>query len=187
VDGRAGDASFHLSPFTFHVLLRPPLESRQQPHHPLLVHTADQYEVHDPPVLLREIPIQLLSDTWFGPSTREGELAYASQTSARLLLENLPRRSNRAVTPVSFRNRAESALFLERLSLPVPYLPLYAVENEFLWTPCVTLDRESNTELVKLQIEEKPPVQAKHPRRVCEPREVVEKGMLVRAFSALFG
>ncbi len=40
--------------------------------------------------VLEEIAIQRPSDTWFGPSTREGELCYASSTHCRLNLDELP-------------------------------------------------------------------------------------------------
>ena len=45
-------------------------------------------DVHDPPQFLQEIPVIRPSDTWFGPSTREGELGYAGRTHGRLNFEN---------------------------------------------------------------------------------------------------
>ncbi len=150
---------------------------------PLCVRIA----VHEPPVTLRDVPIQLLSDTWFGPSTREGELAYATRTSARINQDDLPLRITRAVTPVLVRNRAETALLVERLSLPVPFLSLYAAEDDSLWTESVVLDRESDTEMATLEIQETPPRQIRRASKIAEPRRAAEKGMLVRAFSAVFG
>ncbi len=143
--------------------------------------------VHEPAVTLRDVPIQRLSDTWFGPNTREGELAYATRTSARVNQDDLPLRISRAVTPVLVRNRAEAALLVERLSLPVPFLSLYAGADDALWTESVVLDRESDSEMAKMEIEEAPPGQIRRPSKIAEPREAAEKGMLVRAFSAFFG
>ncbi len=144
-------------------------------------------DVHEPAVTLRDLPIQLLSDTWFGPSTREGELAYATRTSARVNQDDLPLRTSRAVTPVLVRNRAETALLVERLSLPVPFLSLYAAADDSLWTDSVVLDRENDSEMAKMEIQERPPGQIRRPSKIAEPRNTAEKGMLVRAFSAFFG
>ena len=54
-------------------------------------------EVEQPGVSLRELPTVRLSDTWFGPSTRDGELCYASLTSARSHLTEVPDRPHRAI------------------------------------------------------------------------------------------
>ena len=82
-------------------------------------------ETGEPPQSLKELPSQRLSDTWFGPSTMEGEFCYAGQTFARLNLENIPRRVHRAITQVIVHNRTASQLLVERLSLPLPYLSLF--------------------------------------------------------------
>ena len=46
------------------------------------------------------------SDTWFGPNTMKGDLCYASQTSARLHIENLPLRPHRSITSVRIKNNS---------------------------------------------------------------------------------
>ena len=69
---------------------------------------------------LAEIPIVRPSDTWLGPSTREGELCYASRTFLRLSLDNLPRRPHRATSMVRILNHADTALPLRALKLPAP-------------------------------------------------------------------
>jgi len=142
--------------------------------------------IHKERLRLQDLAIVIPSDTWFGPNTREGAMGYAMRTSARLVLEEVPRRPHRAVTPVLVRNRAEDALFLERLSIPIPYLPLFAGEDGLLWTPGITLTRESDSSMAALKIDEKAPRAAVSPVKVHEPRESASKGMLVRAFSALF-
>ncbi|MFU8814337.1 MAG: hypothetical protein ACNA7W_03265, partial [Pseudomonadales bacterium] len=77
-------------------------------------------EAGDPAVLLRELPMLRLSDTWFGPSTREGELCYSGKTHARHTLAEVPRRTHRAITPLRVRNEAATPLPLDKISLPVP-------------------------------------------------------------------
>ena len=143
-------------------------------------------EVNDPPVFLQELPIVRPSDTWFGSSTLEGEICYATRTSARLRLEEVPRRPHRAITPVMIRNRASSNLFLERLSIPVPFLALYGDAQGLLWTEPLTLIRETETEMAEVRLAEDPPAHAETPVRLMEPRQKPETGMLVRAFSSIF-
>lgn len=64
------------------------------------------------------------SDTWFGPTTSEGEPCYASKTVCRLRVEDVPLRPHRCLTKVTLRNRADDSLSLDRLKLPVNALAL---------------------------------------------------------------
>jgi len=137
--------------------------------------------------VLNEIAIQRPSDTWFGPSTREGELCYASTTHCRLNLDELPQRPHRAVTPVLIRNQADTTLSLERLNLPAPLLPLYASSNGQLWTPRATLMRDKDGDMAELTIDNKPPKEAKKVVQLSKPRETTNRGALIRAFNTVFG
>src|SRR5439155_1571474 len=83
-----------------------------------------------------------LSDTWYGPNTREGELCYSSKTFCRTHLADLPLRPHRVLTPVSIQNNAKDPLLLEQLSLPLPYLSTYVDENGSLWTEEITVVNE---------------------------------------------
>ena len=144
-------------------------------------------QVGDPPATLEEIPVQRLSDTWFGPSTREGELCYASRTHGRLCLEQLPLRPHRAVTPVIIRNRFDEAMLLERLSLPVKYLALFATQDGLLWTQPVTMIREEDGDMAALEIGTAPPEQIKKPARVGGSREEPDRRIVLKTLGALFG
>ena len=75
-------------------------------------------------VELAELPLVVPPETWFGPSTVEGELCYASRTHAAADLSEMPVRPNRAVTRVTLINRGKTAVDVERLRLPVPRLRL---------------------------------------------------------------
>jgi hypothetical protein len=143
--------------------------------------------VHGAEVPLKELPLAELSDTWFGPSTLEGELCYATRTSARLNLEEVPHRVFRAVTPVHLENRAKTALALDRINLPVPLLGLYHRGGRDLWTEQINLVREEDGDLAALRIHPGPPRALGETTRVAEPRSRAESGALVRAFGALFG
>jgi hypothetical protein len=144
-------------------------------------------EAGDPPMVLRETPTVRLSDTWFGASTREGDLCYSGRTHARHVLAEVPRRPYRAITPAHVRNRADTVLALDKLSLPVPALSVYGSDDGALWTESVSLIRAADSDLAELHIDPGPPEFAGAVQRISGPRRSQSRGGLVRAFSALFG
>ena len=143
-------------------------------------------EVGDPPIKLQEVPLLRPSDTWFGPSTMEGELCYAGRTYARLDLENIPFRPHRAVTEVLMHNRAETQLLVERLSLPVSYLSLFAGVNGLLWTQAVTMTRTRDSGMAAFQIDKNPSGPAGREKPISHPRQQPEHNMVIRAFETIF-
>jgi hypothetical protein len=117
-------------------------------------------DLGEPPRALKEIPVLRLSDTWFGPSTREGELCYAARTHARSHLDQVPRRPHRAVTPVKVRNEASTLLPIEKLSLPVPLLSVFGEAASGLWTEEVHLTRSADSDFAALRVIPGRPAQA---------------------------
>lgn len=144
-------------------------------------------KVGESPKTLSEIPAFRLSDTWFGLSTTEGEICYATRTAARLRAEDLPSRPHRAITSVTIRNRSESALLLERLKLPVPFLSLFRDGEGHLYTESISLEREENDDGVRVKLGKGPHHQAGDAAKISEPRIQIEKSFMVRAFHSLFG
>ena len=142
-----------------------------------------RFDVEEPPKLLQEVPSHRLSDTWFG-TTREGELGYALPTSARLRVSELQRYPNLAVTAVRVRNQGIDALHLEKLKLPVPFLSLFDTADGGLWTEEALLVRGVGAGLASLDIEPGPPPQVTGATLLAAPRQVVEKGRIIRAFSS---
>lgn len=143
-------------------------------------------EVGLTPRLLHEIPSFRPSDTWFGASTREGELCYSVKTVGRLRLSSLPFRLHRAVTPIHVRNRGSDAMHVDSIQLPVQYLSLHEAENHFLWTEAVTLDREEGGELAAVRLERRPPSEAGPTTLLRGPRLELRANVLVRTFSSIF-
>lgn len=127
------------------------------------------------------------SDTWFGPSTMEGELCYASRTRARLRPEELDFLPHRALSAFFIRNRTTSKLKLNRLKVPMPNLSVYAAADARLWTEVVTLDRRQDGDLAELQLGKGPPREVGPAELLHGPRVKPEKGLLIRAFGGLFG
>jgi hypothetical protein len=145
-----------------------------------------QIHTGNPASLLLEEPVFRPSDTWFGPSTMEGELCYAGRTGARLNLENLTVRPQRAICAVRIRNRAATLLPLQRLKLPAPNLSLFTSAEGHLWTEALTLDRDQDGELASLRLGKGPPREARDPVHVNGPRARIERGLLVRTFAGHF-
>lgn len=133
-------------------------------------------------ILLKEVATQRLSDTWFGASTREGELCYASQTVGRLDINKLPLRRQRAITPLLIENKADNDLIFERIALPTPSLSLFSTKSGQLWTQNVSLIREDDGDFAKLKLEHPQPDST----LVSGPRIELGHGQLIRAFSAIF-
>lgn len=123
----------------------------------------------DGPTLLDE-PSHRMSDTWFGPNTLEGELAYALRTSATLDLEALPYVSHRAITRVSVVNAARDAFSLVKLKVPVAGLALYDVPGSGIWTDAVTLEREQASDEAEVVVGNGPGAATARPERIAEPR-----------------
>lgn len=95
-------------------------------------------------IVLDEIPTVRQSDTWYGPNTREGELCYFSPMFCRTHLKDLPIRSHRIISPIVVHNHAPAALLLDRLSLPLPYLSVYADSNGSLWSEEIIVTHDLN-------------------------------------------
>ena len=137
--------------------------------------------------LMTELPCHRPSDTWFGTSTREGELCYAGVTSARLSLEDLTMRPHRAVTQVRIENQASTPLHLDRIALPAPGLSLFAAEDRRLWTERVRITRQPDGQVRGLAIEGEPPSEAGEVMRIVAPRNQGDENPFARAFRALLG
>ena len=135
---------------------------------------------------LLDSPLQRPSDTWFGPDTLTGELCYASRTSARLHLEEIPVRPHRAITAVRIVNRAESSLPLENLKVPVPGLELFASGDGHLWTAALTLEREEDRDQARVRVTGRPQVTTSL-TPVAQPRTPTSRGVLIDAFGGLLG
>lgn len=135
---------------------------------------------------LREIPVLRLSDTWFGPSTRIGELCYSTRTQARNSRNEVLLRPHRAVTPVTVHNRSEKMLIIDKISLPVPFLAVYGRADGALWTDPLLLEHVSDDALAKLKVGEQPPEGISRAELLTPARELPRKGGLVRAFVDMF-
>lgn len=135
---------------------------------------------------LLEIPTWRPSDTWLG-SPVDGALCYASRTSCRRNLETVPVRPHRAITPILLNNLASAPLLLERISIPVSNLNLYAAEDQRFWTTGLELVREEDGAFAKVRLEEGPPQAQGNFKEVGQARLSLGSSFMSRTFGSLFG
>lgn len=135
-------------------------------------------------VFLDEIPSMRLSDTWYGPNTREGELCYSNLTFCRTHLTDLPVRPHRVLTPVIIHNHAKTPLLLERLSLPLPYLSIYADSSGGLWTEEIVVRNEAHDKHIVKQSKGAPGI-APNASLVSQPRSALKPHNLMTLFYSL--
>lgn len=135
---------------------------------------------------MAEIPTFRPSNTWYGATTRDGELCYANRTTARLVLDDLPHRASRAVTVLEVANRAKEPLLLARLKVPAPQLSLYVDAVGRLWTPMVRVVHEDERDVLDVTIGRQPEA-AGAVTLLSPPRLGGRPNMIVRAMGALVG
>lgn len=157
-------------------------ETRLFVHTPLWIGLGIESPARD----LCEFPILRPSDTWVGSTTGSGQIAYASRTHCRMQLEDLPFRPHRALTIVHVRNRSSDPLRLERITVSVPNLSLYASREGRLWTDSITLTREADDPQIEIRIADRPPAEADVAQPLAPPRRPVEGNRLWDAFDSLF-
>lgn len=163
------------------LLLAPGQQATLFVHAPLWLQVRPQATGHP----LLDLSIVELSDTWFGASSREGELCYANRTKARIKLDTIPLRPHRAITPVRIHNQGSDPLKLDKINLPQPYLTLFRADNG-LWTDAVELVRNSAGDMTPVHISNGVPPEALNGEAICAPRKVTERGGFLSSFTALF-
>ena len=128
-----------------------------------------------------------LSDTWFGPSPRQGELCYSSRTQARLDVTKFPQHPIRAVTRVTIDNCRPTAVRVDRLKLPAPLLGLYATPDHRFWTSSVELKPTDGDSATHVHL--RPPKGLADDRfeRITPARRHQTTNAFERALSALIG
>ena len=89
-------------------------------------------------------------------------------------------------TPLVIENHGRGPVTLDRISLPVPNLSLYAAGGR-LWTEQLTLEHDGSQGADRARRAKGPPPEAGGGVRVALPRTPTGDNFFVRAFSSLFG
>jgi hypothetical protein len=135
-------------------------------------------------VTLVDMPIRLPSETWFGPSTREGEVCYAARSRAKLFLADLRVSGIRAITAVHVRNRGHNPFAINRIKVPAPQLSLLLSEDGRLWTETLSIERTVDAKTVALEIGTKAPPEVHRAVRIGQPRRVAERRDLFQSMGS---
>lgn len=133
--------------------------------------------------VLLEIPCQVLSDIWFGPNTRAGELAYSNTANVVLELPPENREPDKALTALTVVNKGAEQLSLEKINLPVPELKLYRFQDKYQTDNVeiiVDEDKEARLTIKSLGQHNGDAIQ------LCEARKTVSRSALNRAVDVLF-
>ncbi|MCA9568841.1 MAG: hypothetical protein KC656_13410 [Myxococcales bacterium] len=130
-----------------------------------------------------EVPVHRPSNTWFGETTQQGELAYATRSRARTDLAALKLRPGRVHTRITLHNGLADPWEVVRMKVPCPHLPLFAV-GEGLWTASLRIARTSDGE-IDMTLENGPPNELGKASRLADPRDPGTPKLLVRALGTL--
>ena len=135
-----------------------------------------------------DIPFLRPSDSWFGPSTMEGELCYAKYTDAKVNLDLIEKRAHRAITPVLIKNQHTETLVIERINLPAPFLSLYVDEQQCFWTQEVEITYHSDTEKDGLKLKNSPPQRdSGNMQLVTNARHATDNNQFAKSIKSLLG
>ncbi len=142
-----------------------------------------QLYVHDNGTKLKEIATQRISDTWFGPNTLSGELCYATETHARISLEELIVLPHKAITEVQLENQASSPLLIERINLPAPFLKLYRDITGDFRTESISVKRTEDGVINNTQASS---IDTEHMELIFEPRKSIKSDLVGDILNTLF-
>lgn len=136
-------------------------------------------------VPLADIAFWRPSDSWFGPSTMNGDLCYSKYTDARLDEGALVSRGYRATTKVSLQNDQETGLTVERLNIPVPALKLYVDAMGRFWTDDISIVQTHEHNKSISQLVQSIPKRGASLKMVSESREMSKKSSFLSSIRSL--
>jgi hypothetical protein len=138
-------------------------------------------------IILDEIPTFHLSDTWFSNNTQHGELCYAGHTYCSTSLKEIPFGPDRIISPMLIKNKSKSLLHLEKVSVPLPFLSVYADEKNYLWTEQLNVKRERD-ENPEVLISKGPPTTLEQIIKLSSPRfDIHNRSSLKWLFGSILG
>ena len=148
-------------------------------------------EMAEPSRVLAEIPTFRMSDTWFGPMSRSGDLCYASPGETFLQIREIPLRLHCAITAIRVRNLGSKSLEIERIKVPLTRLSLFYSSRTGFWTDAVTLEAQDDSgagaDMASMKLDKQPPADVGPTQFVSAPRVAAPDNVSVfRAFSRLF-
>jgi hypothetical protein len=135
------------------------------------------------PIELCEIPVLILSNTWFG-DTMSGQLCYSLRSRARRQIQDSEPNPSRAVCPVKISNTSPSQLDIERLCVHVGHLKIYSGDKN-LWTNEVTMTFRRDDQVGKIGYSSEKPAFEPIGKMLSEARAPVKETILKRGIGGL--
>jgi hypothetical protein len=126
--------------------------------------------------LLKEIPFQRLSDTWFGEPDM-GEAAYALGADYFLDINKIDANDFEAICPISIFNNNNAPLTLERLIIRVDSLTLCKFNKQIV-TSVVKLEYKGNEQISSVQYGFSKNFHGDNHEIIAKPRNEESKGLL---------
>lgn len=130
-----------------------------------------------------DVPSIVLSDTWWGDFT-EGELAYWLTTKARVELSDDLFLPHFGMCPLKLVNHSTAALPVQRFSVRVSHLSLFADEGR-TWTDEVRVRYEDSPEGSEIRFARKAPPEASRGKLIAAPRVPLERSFHAKTFDRL--
>jgi hypothetical protein len=134
------------------------------------------------PIELCEVPVLILSNTWFG-DTMSGQLCYSLRSRARRQIKDSEPNPSRAVCPVKIRNTSPRQLDIERLCVHVEHLKTYSGENS-LWTNEVTTTFRGDDQVAKIDYSRGKPAFEPISEMLSEARSPVKETILKKSIGS---
>jgi hypothetical protein len=133
-------------------------------------------------VTLAQVPVNTLSNTWFGAPT-DGELAFAMRTRARREGERLDFGALRVTCPVRVKNHTSKMLTFERICIRPKFLSLYEDKEKGLWANESSVIVRSDGNWSQVAYARKPPKQLSQPKVWLKGEEESTRRHVLRALS----
>ena len=134
--------------------------------------------------ILSEIPIVILSKTYFGTYTR-GEQCYWISSGIRSSIKADALRPFLAICPLDITNDSKEELLIGKICLRVPELSLYLSENQ-LWASKTYINFRGSNDISRIVIEKNDPKEIEKAQFISGPRSIEQrKGFAAKTFETL--
>lgn len=134
------------------------------------------------PIELCEVPVLILSNTWFG-DPMSGELCYSLRSRARRQIKDSETNPSRAICPVKIRNTSPKQLDIERLCVHVEHLKTYSGDKN-LWTNGVTITFRGEDQVSKIDYSRERPAFEPISGMLSEARTPIKETILKKSIGS---
>lgn len=160
--------------------LKPGSEARFFTRIPVWIQVADALDNN---LTITEIPVIVLSRTWFG-SFLDGELCYWLKTTARRYIEDSMFEPHLCTCPIQIKNVSDEELLIDKICVRVERLGIYR-DGERLWSDEMSINYRGGKDLSDIVVSGNPPPEAKNAELIGKPRNPQKRGIAERTFKLI--